>query len=467
MKTLSMLLFCLCVAATSDGKTNVIISGKVTSDFSKVVLRDFNYFLQEDIIFSESAVSEKDSSFILNFAIDEPRELMILNAPVFVTPGDTIELLTDGFKVLLATGRNKSNYLFFSALKAIKQTYPQLEEKYSNDWKLYREDLYRNYIRNESLRDSLASALVPTDELASYSQQQLTCQYLGILLGTGNARIANRSVRQSYLASLDRDQIARNLKSGQKSAPITQNRAWQEMVDAAILFETGRHATSANKLRDMVAVANKYLDDQHQGIYIVYALERYYREAVNGFESTLVDSLTNIADIKLGQSQAFRSKLLAFKKKINAHRLVLADSVLQAPLRTPGRHTVILDELLEAGQIVVLDFWASWCGPCIQDRKDGAATYALFKENNVSVMSISIDESDEIWLKALQRFSFNHNEFLLESFRLTALARMINLTNIPRTIIVGPNKEVLALDAPRLADTFRWHQLLKQYQTSR
>lgn len=68
--------------------------------------------------------------------------------------------------------------------------------------------------------------------------------------------------------------------------------------------------------------------------------------------------------------------------------------------KMPDGSTMKLSDL--RGKVVLLDFWASWCGPCRRENPNVVKMYEKYKDDGFTVMSVSLDKSKESWLGAIE-----------------------------------------------------------------
>lgn len=72
---------------------------------------------------------------------------------------------------------------------------------------------------------------------------------------------------------------------------------------------------------------------------------------------------------------------------------------------TPDGKEVKLSDLVGKDKIVLLDFWASWCIPCIEDIPNVKTAYEKYKDKGFEVVGISLDHDKEAWKKAIERLN--------------------------------------------------------------
>jgi peroxiredoxin len=112
-------------------------------------------------------------------------------------------------------------------------------------------------------------------------------------------------------------------------------------------------------------------------------------------------------------------------------------------LPDPDGHTVSLSDHLGRGY-VLLDFWASWCGPCRRENPHIVKAYHTYKDRGFDVFSVSLDRTKEAWIRGIEEDSlaWTHVSDLL--FWNSAPAAQYGVRAIPANFLIDKNGIIVA-----------------------
>lgn len=101
-----------------------------------------------------------------------------------------------------------------------------------------------------------------------------------------------------------------------------------------------------------------------------------------------------------------------------------------------------LSAQMQAGKYTLIDFWASWCGPCrkaIPKVKGLAAQY----KDKLAVVSVSLDEKEDAWRKAEKEEGMTWPQLLLLKKDMGNVCGAYKITTIPRLVLINPEGKIV------------------------
>ena len=104
------------------------------------------------------------------------------------------------------------------------------------------------------------------------------------------------------------------------------------------------------------------------------------------------------------------------------------------------------------GQYVLVDFWASWCGPCRAENPKLVRVYHQYKNKNFNILGVSLDTEKNRWLDAIQRDELVWTQVSDLKGWDNAVAKKYKVVSIPNNFLVDPEGKIIAknLDAASL-----------------
>ncbi len=95
------------------------------------------------------------------------------------------------------------------------------------------------------------------------------------------------------------------------------------------------------------------------------------------------------------------------------------------------------------GKYVLIDFWASWCGPCRATNPELKKIYSEFKDKNFDILGVSLDFNKDNWIKAINQDGlpwFHVSD--LKYWKNTAAVNY-GIVSVPQNVLIDPSGKII------------------------
>ncbi len=219
-----------------------------------------------------------------------------------------------------------------------------------------------------------------------------------------------------------------------------------------------------------VAAAQQVLVETFQSIgepeRAVPLLERMIAKAPTGKDMdpesylTALNVLVQALDAS-GQRDKAKELVAKAREDIKGHEL--ADRIseyvdqIAAPLKLPGVGDTLslaftgmggekVDLAEMKGKVVLVDYWATWCGPCVEELPSVKAAYDKYHAKGFEILGISLDEDKDALTAFIKEHEIPWSQDFTGKGWETELAARYGITSIPATFLVGKDGKIVARD---------------------
>lgn len=113
-------------------------------------------------------------------------------------------------------------------------------------------------------------------------------------------------------------------------------------------------------------------------------------------------------------------------------------------MQTPEGKSVKLSDYVGKGKVVLVDFWASWCGPCRREMPNLVKAYAQYKNKNFEIVGVSLDQNGDAWKDAIQKLNITWPQMSDLKYWNCEGARLYAVSSIPHTVLIDGEGIILA-----------------------
>ncbi|NJO87714.1 MAG: AhpC/TSA family protein [Chloroflexia bacterium] len=182
-----------------------------------------------------------------------------------------------------------------------------------------------------------------------------------------------------------------------------------------------------------------YIGTNNKSVVTPYILTRS-----NFFYSSPVaelDSLVSLLDSSLNKS-VYYAKL---KEKVEVlYSVNIGKTAPDFTLNDTTGNPIAMSSL--KGKYLLIDFWASWCGPCRRENPNNVALYKDYKDKGFEILGVSFDNKKENWIKGINDDGLTWPQISdLEGWKCAA-GKIYGVSSIPHTVLLDKEGVIIAKD---------------------
>ena len=460
----------------SKNESKVLIQGIIKdTNVQRVTLNSDSFFFGKPFVSGNVA---KDS-FNIVFSLEQPQIFSLYSVGgnffmqnVLVSPSDSVFMVVKNAKPHFS-GKNEAHYNFYFKLAELNLEWPIYNYGDLIKFKKDSEIVYGK--KNQFFENFLQSNPQVSTQFVDFIRSELRYEYLHNLMKprvgiegynstesifeiakSYSERQEPKSIPSSYFGNLNIEEF--------NNEKYIKNPYFKIILIPLIRFYF-MNSNQTLYTKENFELEKKFIKENFNGAIEHYATSRliydYYKKVfpdnmnnIENIKSTIVEYLPQI------NNPSYIEEIQRVRLNLNNYYTELPYEVLNEDMEELDENTVALKNIIKGrknNSIKIIDFWASWCLPCIKEIKNGKDfRKKLAEEFDVEWIYISVDTDKQKWINMsykLESYGLSANQFRIYDAKNSKIEEFFNLRDIPRYAIFDKDGKLVLDNAPKPSET--------------
>ena len=174
-------------------------------------------------------------------------------------------------------------------------------------------------------------------------------------------------------------------------------------------------------------------------------LTRIFDKAFEKHDITVFERFADVAETYIKEAflkEPLYQKYIQIKSKIENPQTD-TEAVLKADASLSIKQ--VIDDILQQnkGKVVYVDFWGTWCGPCLVEMPNSKAIEHELKEQNVAFVYICLESEEKQWKATLDKFQLAGQHYLLSKKQSAEIRNLYKIDGVPFYMLIDKNGLIL------------------------
>lgn len=408
-------------------------------------------------------LKEENKELSYSFPLTEPLLLSINGVDVFtipltiyVMPGDTLTFFPDENSRMIFEGKNAPHYNFYTKLSKKRYLYPKYEE--AETAVVYKTECEQIYQQKTTFLEEYVKQETVSPLFTKKIEEHLKFEYLWNLIRPKE----DATNLDAYLAPFQTSDFNRDDMLDSWFFRL----ALMDYISVATTENKDYGSYSKAKLNTQINYINTHLSTKVRQ----YAITKTILVYNKNLSPELIEPLKKLIQKYLPEMEKdiYKTELKQVYNGLERLNMPLPEKVLNLKLTDLQGNSVTLKEALELqdNSVKVIDFWASWCAPCIESiQKSNDFRTRLSKEHNVSWLYFSTDKDGESWkkkTKELKPYGMDKNQYLIDKSAQKDISAYFNISSIPHYTLLDDKNNLIMIKIPSPSDSLAFRKTIQE-----